>query len=207
MKIEVIQAGADTTRRAEFFGPLTHETTRTTGIHHRGGTVSMARAAPGTARDQFFICVTDQPELDFGGKRNPDGQGFAAFGQVIDGIEFRSLTVRAFKGKEGACLERNQAVVYRGPWRSVADDDGHTFARGQRIAVCDKTYRILTDPRGPYAESVLPVPPEVEIPIEAAAPFACQGSTRRDPRVTKGNRYESGELEDGAACSSSDCCA
>ena len=94
VKIEVIQAGADTTRRAEFFGPLTHETTRSTGIHHRALTISMARAAPGTARDQFFICVTDQPELDFGGKRNPDGQGFATFGQTIDGIE----TVRKIHG-------------------------------------------------------------------------------------------------------------
>ena len=64
--------------------------------------------------------------------------------QVIKGIEFRSLTVRAHKGKEGECLERNQAVVYKGPWKQVQDDDGHTYYRGQRMAVCDKTFQILT---------------------------------------------------------------
>ncbi len=126
--------------------------------------------------------------------------------RVIDGIEFRSLTIRAFKGKEGPCLERNQAVVYRGPWRSVADDDGHSFSRGQRVAVCDKTYRILTDPRGPYAEAILPVAPLVEVPIDAAGPFSCKGSTRRDPRETKGLHYQIAELGDGTSCTSSDCC-
>ncbi len=70
--------------------------------------------------------------------------------QVIDGIEFRSLTVRAFKGKEGECLERNQAVIYQGPWKQVVDDDGHTLYRGKRMAVCDKTFQIYTDKNGPY---------------------------------------------------------
>ena len=64
--------------------------------------------------------------------------------QVIDGIEFRSLTVRAYKGKEGACWERKQAVIYKGPWKQVQDDDGHILCRGERMAVCDKTYQILT---------------------------------------------------------------
>jgi hypothetical protein len=125
---------------------------------------------------------------------------------VIDGIEFRSLTVRAFKGKEGPCLERNQAVVYRGPWRSVVDDDGHRLVRGQRIAVCDKTYRILTDLHGPYAEAVIPVPPLVETPAGSAAPFASNGSVLRDPRVTKGSRHEIEALDDGTVCTDPDCC-
>jgi peptidyl-prolyl cis-trans isomerase A (cyclophilin A) len=58
-----------------------------TGIRHRNGTISMARYVPGTATSEFFICVGDQPELDFGGRRNPDRQGFAAFGKIIKGMD------------------------------------------------------------------------------------------------------------------------
>lgn len=86
VKIEVIQGAADSTRRPELFPPIALERTNRTGITHRAGTISMARAGPDTARDQFFLCVTDQPALDFGGARNPDGQGFAAFGRVIRGL-------------------------------------------------------------------------------------------------------------------------
>ena len=60
---------------------------RPTNILHKNGTISMARLEPGTASSEFFICINDQPELDYGGKRNPDGQGFAEFGQVIKGME------------------------------------------------------------------------------------------------------------------------
>ena len=86
IKIEVIQGG----RRNEEnngFPAIRHETTSETGIHHLNGVISMARSAPGTATSEFFICVGDQPELDFGGKRNKDGQGFAAFGKVIAGMD------------------------------------------------------------------------------------------------------------------------
>lgn len=126
--------------------------------------------------------------------------------RVIDGVEFRSMTVRAFKGKDGPCLERNQAVLYRGPWRAVTDDDGHSYRRGQRVAVCDKTFHILTDPRGPYAGAMIPVPPHEEIPIERAAPFACRGTTIRDPRATKGVEYRVTDLSDGTACTGPECC-
>ncbi len=126
--------------------------------------------------------------------------------RVVDGIEFRSVTVRALKGKEGPCLERNQAVVYRGPWKSVQDDDGHGFPRGKRVAVCDKTYRILTDPASPYSSSIVPVPPREEIPLEIAAPFACKGVTIRGPRSTKGCEYRAMELQEGAACTGPECC-
>ncbi|SEI95272.1 peptidyl-prolyl cis-trans isomerase A (cyclophilin A) [Dyadobacter koreensis] len=86
VKIEVIQGGVkdDTTKNLP---PIFHETTKITGLKHLKGTLSMARTAPGTADSEFFICVTDQQELDFGGKRNADGQGFAAFGKVISGME------------------------------------------------------------------------------------------------------------------------
>lgn len=87
VKIEVIQAAGDTTRAADGQPPIGLERTSVTGIHHKAGTLSMARGGPDTAQDQFFICVTDQPELDFGGKRNPDGQGFAAFGRVLSGMD------------------------------------------------------------------------------------------------------------------------
>jgi peptidyl-prolyl cis-trans isomerase A (cyclophilin A) len=67
--------------------PIAHETTRASGVRHSEGTISMARGAPGTASCDFFICLGDNPELDFGGARNPDGQGFAAFGRVAEGME------------------------------------------------------------------------------------------------------------------------
>lgn len=63
------------------------ERTSATGLKHLDGTISMARMTPDSANSEFFICVGAQPELDFGGQRNPDGQGFAAFGQVIDGVD------------------------------------------------------------------------------------------------------------------------
>jgi len=67
--------------------PIEHESTKQTGILHKDGTISMARNEPGSATSEFFICIGDQPSLDFGGMRNPDGQGFAAFGRVIKGME------------------------------------------------------------------------------------------------------------------------
>src|SRR5438132_12903893 len=67
--------------------PIRLERTRDTGLRHKDGTISMARDGPDTATADFFLCLGDQPELDFGGKRNPDGQGFAAFGQVVRGID------------------------------------------------------------------------------------------------------------------------
>jgi len=87
VKIEVIQGGAPRRPRAERLPAIEHETTETTGLRHLDGTISMARDAPGTASSEFFICINDQPELDFGGRRNPDGQGFAAFGRVVRGME------------------------------------------------------------------------------------------------------------------------
>ncbi len=87
IKIEVIQGGVFDENRVEIIKPIAHETTKETGLKHLDGTLSMARSAPGTASTEFFICVNNQPELDFGGKRNPDGQGFAAFGKVIKGMD------------------------------------------------------------------------------------------------------------------------
>ena len=95
-KIEVVQWGMNTPDdKPAPFAPIVHETTRQTGLRHRDGTVSMARNGPGTATAEFFICIGDQPALDFGGGRNPDGQGFAAFGQVVEGMDVvRALHAR-----------------------------------------------------------------------------------------------------------------
>lgn len=87
IKIEVIQGGLGYTEERKTLPPIEHETTDKTGILHRDGVISMARLKPGTASSEFFICVGDQPELDFKGKRNPDGQGFSAFGKVIAGMD------------------------------------------------------------------------------------------------------------------------
>jgi peptidyl-prolyl cis-trans isomerase A (cyclophilin A) len=85
--IAVIQGTANPDRRADFLPAVPLERTSVTGLKHKDGTLSMARAAPDTATNEFFICVGDQPELDFGGKRNADGQGFAAFGRVVRGMD------------------------------------------------------------------------------------------------------------------------
>lgn len=87
VKIQVIQAGGHPWKQNFLLDAIMLERTSKTGIKHKHGTISMARGLPDSAQDSFFICIGDQPELDFGGKRNPDGQGFAAFGQVIDGMD------------------------------------------------------------------------------------------------------------------------
>lgn len=87
VKIEVIQAGANPERRKDGFPPIALERTNVTGLRHTDGVISMARSGPDTATHEWFVCINDQPSLDFGGARNPDGQGFAAFGRVVQGME------------------------------------------------------------------------------------------------------------------------
>lgn len=86
VKIEVIQAGR-AQGSGSAFPPIKLERTNLTGVLHKDGVISMARGGPDSATSDFFICVGDQPSLDFGGARNPDGQGFAAFGKVISGMD------------------------------------------------------------------------------------------------------------------------
>jgi peptidyl-prolyl cis-trans isomerase A (cyclophilin A) len=85
--VGVVQAQSRARGPQELFPAVPLERTRDTGLKHLDGTVSLARLGPDTATDHFFICVGDQPALDFGGKRNPDGQGFAAFGRVVRGMD------------------------------------------------------------------------------------------------------------------------
>ncbi len=124
--------------------------------------------------------------------------------QTVRGIQFRSITVTARKGKQGPCLERNQAVIYRGPWKEVRDDDGHVLRRGQRMAVCDKAYNLLT--QAPYANEIIPVPPLKPVPLKKAKGFACQTAAVRDPRQTKGKRYRKTVAASRTVCGPEDCC-
>lgn len=124
--------------------------------------------------------------------------------QTVKGIEFRSVTVTAYKGKEGPCLERKQAVIYQGPWKEVRDDDGHLLRRGQRMAVCDKTYRILT--QAPYAGEIISVSPLKPVPLKRAKKFACDTAAVRDPRETKGKRYRKTTQVKKDSCGPEDCC-
>lgn len=124
--------------------------------------------------------------------------------RTVEGIEFRSITVRALKGKEGPCLDCNQAVIYRGPWRKVEDDDGHTLVRGQPMAVCEKTFRIYTNP--PYADDIIPVVPLRLTPVEEAPVFDCSRDTIRHPRETKGTDYRVTNNNGAASCCGPDGC-
>ncbi len=116
--------------------------------------------------------------------------------RTVDGIEFRSLTVEAFRGKEGPCLERLQAVVYRGPFKEVLDDDGHRLEPGRRHAVCDKTFRIYQ--AEPYREHFDFIEPLRTVAPNEADRFDCRRSAERDPRETKGQGYDA--TTEAAAC-------
>jgi ubiquinone/menaquinone biosynthesis C-methylase UbiE len=126
--------------------------------------------------------------------------------QTIEGIEFRSITVLAHKGKQGPCYERNQAVIYKGPWKAVVDDDGHTLYRGERMAVCDKTFKLYTREQGPYAKELMAVEPYEDIPLAEAAAFNCTKNARRDPRETKGVDYKKTEIGEASCCGPDGCC-
>lgn len=130
--------------------------------------------------------------------------------RTVEGIEFRSVTITAWKGKEGPCWDHNEAVIYKGPFSETRDDDGHVYRRGERVAVCRKTFEILT--REPYAEHFEPVSP-LE-PVTDPQPFDCgpapaavsagSGSAAiRHPRETKGQDYNA---TTDASCGPEGCC-
>jgi 16S rRNA G966 N2-methylase RsmD len=122
---------------------------------------------------------------------------------VVEGIEFRAMTVVAWKGKEGPCLDHNEAVVYRGPWSRVVDDDGHVLRRGERTAVCRKTFELYTRP--PYAEHVVPVPPLVEVAEADAPEFDCHRGVLREAAETKAGAPRADSSAD-ACCAPGECC-
>jgi ubiquinone/menaquinone biosynthesis C-methylase UbiE len=123
--------------------------------------------------------------------------------RTVQGIEFRPMTVEAFKGKQGVCFERNQAVIYRGPFKEVLDDDNHRMERGKRYAVCDKTYNLYK--KAPYREFFEIVGPIVDVPLADAKPFDCSRTELRHPKETKGQEYDA-TTEPNECCDGGNCC-
>lgn len=124
--------------------------------------------------------------------------------RTVEGIEFRSVTVVAHKGKQGPCWERNQAVIYRGPFKCVQDDDGHVYQRGARMAVCDKTFHLLQRP--PYSGMFDTIEPRESIPLSEAKAFDCRRSNVRDPRESKGADYQVTTEDVGRCCGTDEPC-
>jgi len=124
--------------------------------------------------------------------------------QTVEGFEFRSVTIQAWKGKEGECREHNEAVIYNGPFKAVKDDDGHLMERGKRYAVCRKTYELYQ--KEPYASHFTFVDPIKEIAATDAELFDCTRTVLRHPRETKGQDYD--KTTDSAPCcdTDTDCC-
>ena len=108
--------------------------------------------------------------------------------QTVEGIEFRSITVVAYKGKQGPCKEHLQAVIYRGPFKQITDDDGHVYYRGKRMAVCEKTFQLLSRP--PYTDMFDFIEPHEAVAAEEATEFDCRRPKLRHPRETKGLQYD-----------------
>jgi ubiquinone/menaquinone biosynthesis C-methylase UbiE len=117
--------------------------------------------------------------------------------RTVEGIEFRSATFMAVKGEGNACIDRGHAVIYRGPYGEVRDEEGHVFPRGERIAVCERTFRFITE--GPYRDDFIGIAPRVlQEPVAWCAP----PNTRRPPAVTKGGRQLT-----ASDCETSGCCS
>ena len=124
--------------------------------------------------------------------------------RTVQGIEFRPVTIEAFKGKQGECFERNQAVIYRGPFKEVLDDDNHRMERGRRYAVCDKTYNLYK--KAPYREFFEFVDPLVDVPLAEAKPFDCSRTVLRHPKETKGQDYDVTTEANNKCCDGGSCC-
>ena len=120
--------------------------------------------------------------------------------QTVKGIEFRSVTLLAYKPYEDVCLERNQAVIYKGPFENVVDDSGHVYPRGVRMAVCDRTYRTLM--QAPFENMFIGVEPIKEIPVADAQVFDCNVNRIRHAKETKGQQYNL-----TIQATESDCCS
>jgi ubiquinone/menaquinone biosynthesis C-methylase UbiE len=154
----------------------------------------------GAFQEEDFLRAFE--EAKFHGMRIEDFHAEAY--QTVEGIEFRAVTVTAYKGKEGPCIERNQAVIYRGPWKQVVDDDGHTLERGARMAVCDKTFTLYSQP--PYEGQFILVPPREVIAITDAGTFDCSRDHKRHPRETKGAEFKVTQLSGSVCGPGSNCC-
>lgn len=117
---------------------------------------------------------------------------------TVEGVELRAFALTAFTGTTGVCLDQGDAAIYLGPWSSVSDDDGHTYPRGVRIAVCAKTAAVLRRP--PYAGAFLVVPAYEPPPLESAPPFDCSRDVVRPPAETKGRVAATSACDTGCGC-------
>jgi ubiquinone/menaquinone biosynthesis C-methylase UbiE len=124
--------------------------------------------------------------------------------RTVEGIEFRSVTIEACKGKQGPCFERNQAVIYKGPFKEVLDDDNHRMERGLRHAVCDKTYNLYK--KSPYREFFEFIDPITNTPLEEAKPYDCSRTALRHPKETKGQDYKATTESGSSCCDGGSCC-
>ncbi len=124
--------------------------------------------------------------------------------RTVEGIEFRSMTVEAFKGKQGPCFEHLQAVIYKGPFKEVIDDDGHRLVRGKRAAVCAKTFELYS--REPYCDHFELVEPRTAVEPRAATAFDCSRSALRHPRESKGLDYTATTDAAAPCCGPEGCC-
>lgn len=118
--------------------------------------------------------------------------------QVVEGIEFRSVTIVAYKGKEGPCLDHHEAVIYKGPFSKVFDDDGHEIQRGQRTAVCRKTFNIYKG--NAYKDQFYFVEPYEEVSKENAKSFSCLEGTTRSAKQTKGEEFSKTVYNGPSSC-------
>ena len=128
--------------------------------------------------------------------------------QTVQGIEFRSMTVVATKTETGVCLDRHQAVIYRGPFESIMDDDGRKYIRGQRTAVCHRTFDTLMSE--PYRGQFFAIEPKQTIEVSEAVEFDCTTDQLRPPKITKGGmvnlQIANSNDNDSGCCGGDSCC-
>jgi arsenite methyltransferase len=115
--------------------------------------------------------------------------------QVVEGIEFRSVTITAVKPENEPCIDKCHAVIYRGPFSEIYDDEGHVYYRGQRMAVCERTYQLLTG--FAYSEHFIGITPANQFP---GTPWDCATGTIRDASATKGGQHQDKCSPGGACC-------
>lgn len=116
--------------------------------------------------------------------------------RVVEDIEFRSVTLTAIKGEDTPCLDYGHAVIYRGPFASATDDEGHVFPRGARMAVCERTYRFLTE-NEIYGDAFIGIAPAQ---MKEAQPYCAPPGTRRSTAVTKTGVHDTGKADGGCCC-------
>lgn len=115
--------------------------------------------------------------------------------QVVEGIEFRSVTITAVKPQNEACIDKGHAVIYRGPFSEVYDDEGHVYFRGERMAVCERNFKLLTGET--YGDDFIGIAPAVDIP---GKPWDCATGSIRDISETKGGQHQDKCTPGGACC-------